>query len=474
MKRILCICCWALLLIACSNGNDGNNNENAVENEQVEANDHEVNANEDAGEEENNEVSSERFEPGDDVKIEGSTHISETNKEVIVEGKTNLLPQTILKVVLKGDPFEREKHLAQDIKVEVEEDGSFESVLEVDETFFETYNERPVSVEIELDMLAYRDKDILDLYGEKGENFSGILVYQREANPARQIIYHRDIVIVEAGDNTYDMTIPSANDVPEDYGETEVWMDVAIVRNDHHYIYLEGKSNLLEGILLYGNYYKSKENSRPSGSLTYTNVRSDGSFTLPISYESIEESGVIEITGYSAFWTGNTVDEVYGKEMANLTGDIVSEERGRKSILLEINNDGKDISVPENSLLTEEDGEYKIRVPDDVLFDFDKSDLKAPAKETLNEVIALLEAVEAEEVVQVIGHTDDQGADDYNLKLSKERAQAVEAYLLENGDVDHLTFESIGYGKTKPIESNQTEEGQQKNRRVEIIFKSNE
>src|SRR5699024_3136788 len=118
--------------------------------------------------------------------------------------------------------------------------------------------------------------------------------------------------------------------------------------------------------------------------------------------------------------------------------------------------------------------EYKIRVPDDVLFDFDKSDLKAPAKETLNEVIALLEAVEAEEVVQVIGHTDDQGADDYNLKLSKERAQAVEAYLLENGDVDHLTFESIGYGKTKPIESNQTEEGQQKNRRVEIIFKSNE
>lgn len=128
------------------------------------------------------------------------------------------------------------------------------------------------------------------------------------------------------------------------------------------------------------------------------------------------------------------------------------------------------MDAPEDSLVTEDDGELKIQVPDDVLFDFDKSDLKTDAKTTLDEVIDILEALDDGENVHINGHTDNEGDADYNLKLSKERAASVEAYLSNNGDLSHLNIEMNGYGETQPVESNEEEEGRAKNRRVEIVF----
>lgn len=116
----------------------------------------------------------------------------------------------------------------------------------------------------------------------------------------------------------------------------------------------------------------------------------------------------------------------------------------------------------------------KIQVPDDVLFDFDKSDLKSDAKDTLKEVIETLEDLDDDTAVQINGHTDNEGEPDYNQDLSEERAEAVEKYLSDNGDLSHLSIETKGYGESDPIESNEDEEGRDRNRRVEIVIENND
>jgi len=71
--------------------------------------------------------------------------------------------------------------------------------------------------------------------------------------------------------------------------------------------------------------------------------------------------------------------------------------------------------------------------------------------------------------IQISGHTDNQGSEVYNQKLSLERAQTVYRYLVDNGvDSSRLSFK--GYGKERPIAPNDTEENRAKNRRTEILI----
>ena len=72
--------------------------------------------------------------------------------------------------------------------------------------------------------------------------------------------------------------------------------------------------------------------------------------------------------------------------------------------------------------------------------------------------------------ITVAGHTDDVGSRGYNQALSQRRAESVKSYLVGKG-VAPVKIQAIGYGKSNPIASNDTEEGRAKNRRVEIVFK---
>ncbi len=85
----------------------------------------------------------------------------------------------------------------------------------------------------------------------------------------------------------------------------------------------------------------------------------------------------------------------------------------------------------------------------------------------LGEIVALLKANPSIKKMRVEGHTDNRGNADYNLDLSKRRAASVVSYLVTHG-VEADRLESEGYGLTKPIESNDTEEGRLANRRVEF------
>jgi outer membrane protein OmpA-like peptidoglycan-associated protein len=70
--------------------------------------------------------------------------------------------------------------------------------------------------------------------------------------------------------------------------------------------------------------------------------------------------------------------------------------------------------------------------------------------------------------VGVYGHTDSVGGDEYNLRLSKSRAAACLRYIVDKGGISGGRLESEGFGKTKPVDTNDTPEGRAKNRRVDF------
>lgn len=74
--------------------------------------------------------------------------------------------------------------------------------------------------------------------------------------------------------------------------------------------------------------------------------------------------------------------------------------------------------------------------------------------------------------ITVEGHTDSRGGDEANLKLSTERAEAVREYMLATGSVDASRLFAAGYGESRPIASNDTEEGRRKNRRIDIVIET--
>ena len=103
----------------------------------------------------------------------------------------------------------------------------------------------------------------------------------------------------------------------------------------------------------------------------------------------------------------------------------------------------------------------------DVLFDFNKYTLKPGAREKMAKVSGILLAYPGLKL-QLEGHTDSVGSDDYNLKLSQQRADAVRDFLAEQG-VPVANITAIGLGKADPVASNDTAAGRQQNRRVELV-----
>jgi outer membrane protein OmpA-like peptidoglycan-associated protein len=127
-----------------------------------------------------------------------------------------------------------------------------------------------------------------------------------------------------------------------------------------------------------------------------------------------------------------------------------------------------------NIYLEESENRIKINVSSDILFDFDKYDLKSDAVHTLTNVASILNHIPAESI-NLEGHTDAIGSDGYNRTLSKKRADAVLSWLSKKSTIPATLFKSTGYGKSRPVADNvhpdgsDNPAGRQKNRRVEIV-----
>jgi outer membrane protein OmpA-like peptidoglycan-associated protein len=110
-----------------------------------------------------------------------------------------------------------------------------------------------------------------------------------------------------------------------------------------------------------------------------------------------------------------------------------------------------------------------IQIKDKVYFDFNKDTIQERSFEMLNQIASLLSGQGNIGLVLVGGHTDGKGSDVYNLNLSQRRADAVVRYLVGRG-VAPNRLRGQGFGETQPVAGNDTEEGREKNRRVEFLI----
>jgi outer membrane protein OmpA-like peptidoglycan-associated protein len=106
----------------------------------------------------------------------------------------------------------------------------------------------------------------------------------------------------------------------------------------------------------------------------------------------------------------------------------------------------------------------------DVLFDFNKASLKPGAREKLSKLAGILLAYPGGYRIEIEGHTDAIGSEEYNLKLSQARAESVCEYLKQSSVAADRIIAVRGFGKSKPVASNDSDAGRQVNRRVEIII----
>lgn len=120
-------------------------------------------------------------------------------------------------------------------------------------------------------------------------------------------------------------------------------------------------------------------------------------------------------------------------------------------------------------IIKQERDSLTLIMPTDVVFDFNRATLKKEFKPMLDTVAEALNIYTSVEV-KIDGHTDNTGEYNYNLNLSKKRAESAKKYLVSKG-VDAKRVVTEGFSFSKPAASNATQEGRDKNRRIEVILK---
>ena len=113
--------------------------------------------------------------------------------------------------------------------------------------------------------------------------------------------------------------------------------------------------------------------------------------------------------------------------------------------------------------------ELIVTMPQDVLFGTDRADVRADLKRDLRALAGKLQSY-PDSTIDIYGHTDDTGSEEYNANLSTRRAQAVASVLMDAG-VAPRRLRALGQGETSPIATNETPQGRAKNRRVEFIIR---
>jgi outer membrane protein OmpA-like peptidoglycan-associated protein len=132
--------------------------------------------------------------------------------------------------------------------------------------------------------------------------------------------------------------------------------------------------------------------------------------------------------------------------------------------------------VTQNLQVKETKTEVKIELPGDILFDFDKWDIRPDAEPTLQKVADIINQYPKSRIL-VEGHTDSKGTHPYNVRLSQKRADSVRNWLVNKGGIEASRISTRGWAETKPVAPNVNQDGsdnpggRQKNRRVEITIK---
>jgi len=451
-----------LVVGACSQTDDENSTENDTEENDI--NDSEVESEESKDDKYNeNGISDETEDYRSDIGnlniwFEADVVIDED--KVTIEGESNLLPGT----EISSNASNKSNWPVSDYNdyAEIQDDGTFEF-------------EFPV-LDYEVDMklrVDTRADFVAEHYGKNLEKAEGNQVYQTNTIGEYESRYEFAIDPLEIDETPYtiNLTTPDwESNVPSDYGDSNVWMDVTATTK-HNYLYFDGESNLVEGVNISGSISDPRDLVSSAWSSSSARVNPDGSFQMKIHYWDLRDGMEMIFTFDPSNTVWEHVIDTYGEEGEELAGDLVKTfDDDSQYIELAVDLAGPKISAPEAVDLSMEEEEIKMQVPDDLLFDFDKSNLKSEATDALDEIINDLNGLPTDVQMEINGHTDNEGDADYNLGLSEERAHAVADYISDHIELDSITLDVQGFGETKPIASNEDEDGRQKNRRVEIVI----
>ncbi|MEO7424744.1 MAG: OmpA family protein [Fibrobacteria bacterium] len=165
-----------------------------------------------------------------------------------------------------------------------------------------------------------------------------------------------------------------------------------------------------------------------------------------------------------------TQDEIFKLERGNvssLKADL--EEQKRKAAAMKDDAEKRFSELNSALIQVSKDARGTIISMSDILFDVGKATLTQDLKTNLAKIAGIL-TIYKDANVQVEGHTDNVGGEEYNQKLSEKRAGNVREFLINPGGIAAARLTSMGYGFTKPIADNATKEGRQKNRRVDLVI----
>ncbi|MDA3943037.1 MAG: OmpA family protein [Bacteroidetes bacterium] len=174
---------------------------------------------------------------------------------------------------------------------------------------------------------------------------------------------------------------------------------------------------------------------------------------------------------------GGTAGAVIGRSSGNTAlGAIIGAAVGGASgaiIGRQMDKQAEEIAKTVPDAKVERVGEgIVVEFSSNVLFGFDESDLSYDAKTNLDKLVSVLN-VYPETDIEIQGHTDSRGSEQYNQTLSVQRAAIVSDYLADKG-ITYDRLETKGFGETLPKYENQTAAGRTQNRRVEFMITANE
>jgi outer membrane protein OmpA-like peptidoglycan-associated protein len=163
--------------------------------------------------------------------------------------------------------------------------------------------------------------------------------------------------------------------------------------------------------------------------------------------------------------TGNTArGAVIGAVLGGVGGAVIGRKMDKQAEeMKKVLGDAEVIRAEEGII---------IKFKEQVLFGYDRADLGASAQSNLDKLVNVLNKY-PDTNIQIIGHTDSKGSDDYNLGLSERRANAVVNYL-HTHNIASSRLSAKGMGEADPIAANDTEENRSLNRRVEFVITANE
>ena len=162
---------------------------------------------------------------------------------------------------------------------------------------------------------------------------------------------------------------------------------------------------------------------------------------------------------------GNTaLGAIIGAAVGGVTGAVIGRKMDKQAEEIEKNVPGAKVERVGEGIVVD--------FSEKILFGYDRSDLSGTAEGNLDKLVKVLNDY-PDTNIEIQGHTDSRGSDDYNMGLSERRAAAVSQYLRNKG-VASSRVTTKGYGESAPIADNNTDDGRAQNRRVTFLITANE